>query len=151
MRYVLVDRFLEFEKGRRVRAVKCVTRGERFLAGLPAYPNALVLEALLQVGGVLTRVSGGAGRRSVLGKVDKAEFVAEARPGDRIDLDVEIILSRDEGTLCQGTASVDGKVVARAEFMIVYVPEEMAPPLDPALEEKRRLLQRALNVPLEEL
>jgi 3-hydroxyacyl-[acyl-carrier-protein] dehydratase len=152
MRYVLVDRFLELEKGKHVRAVKCVTRGEGFLSGMSAsYPSALVLEALLQAGGVLTRASSGAGRRSVLGRVQRAEFPAEAHPGDRIDLEVKIVLSREEGTLCEGVATVDAKPVGRAEFMIVYVPPEMVPPSDPALEEHRRLLQRALHVPLEDL
>jgi 3-hydroxyacyl-[acyl-carrier-protein] dehydratase len=149
MRYVLVDRFLELEQGKRARAVKCVTRGEPFVAGLDAYPPTLVLEALLQAGGALARSGAPKGARTVLGKVERAEFPAAARAGDRIVLDVETVLSRPEGTLCTGVATVDGNVVGKAEFMIVFLPEGLGPPEAPEIRERRRLLARALGLPAE--
>ncbi|MHC4816464.1 MAG: hotdog family protein [Planctomycetota bacterium] len=148
MRYVLIDRFLELERGERARAVKCVTRGEPFVGD--AYPSALVLEALLQTGGVLARSGSGFKSMSVLGKVERAAFPAEAHPGDRIQLDVRAVRTRPEGTVCEGVATVDGKVVGEAEFMIVFLPEELAPPQDPGVTEVRRNLMRALAIPLEE-
>ena len=148
MRYVLIDRFLELERGERARAVKCVTRGEPFVGD--AYPSALVLEALLQTGGVLARSGSGFKSMSVLGKVERATFPAEAHPGDRIQLDVRAVRTRSEGTVCEGVATVDGRVVGEAEFMIVFLPEELAPPQDPGVTEVRRNLMRALAIPLEE-
>jgi len=148
MRYVLIDRFLELERGERARAVKCVTRGEPFVGD--AYPSALVLEALLQTGGVLARSGSGFKTMSVLGKVERAAFPVEAHPGDRIQLDVRAVRTRPEGTVCEGVATVDGKVVGEAEFMIVFLPEELAPPQDPGVTEVRRNLMRALAIPLEE-
>ena len=150
MRYILIDRFLELEAGKRARAVKCVTRGEPFVDELGVFPQALVLEALLQTGGELARSGAFGQARSVLGKVDRAEFPGEARPGDRLELEVKAILSRPVGTRCEGVATVDGRVIGKAEFMIVFVPPESAPPLDPAQIEQRRLLQRALAIPGEE-
>jgi len=150
MRYVLIDRFHELKRGERARASKCVTLGEPFLRGLDAYPSALVLESLLQVGGALARFSGPPGARTVLGKVDRAEFPSRARPGDRIDVEVELILSRPEGTLCKGAATVEGRVVGTAEFMIVYLPPDMAPPPTAEEKEQRRQLMRALRVPPQE-
>ena len=147
MRYILIDRFLELDTGKRARAVKCVTRGETFLRDLDAYPSALVLEALLQTGGVLARSSAPEQTRSVLGKVDRAAFPALAYPGDRIQLDVKAILSRPEGTLCEGVATVDGTVLGSAEFMIVLLPADQTPELDPEVEEQRRLLRQALAIP----
>ena len=148
MRYVLIDRFLELERGERARAVKCVTRGEPFVGD--AYPSALVLEALLQTGGVLARSGSGFKTMSVLGKVERAAFPAEAHPGDRIQLDVRAVRTRPEGTVCEGVATVDGKVVGEAEFMIVFLPEELTPPQDPGVTAVRRNLMRALAIPLEE-
>jgi len=148
MRYVLIDRFLELERGERARAVKCVTRGEPFVG--EAYPSALVLEALLQTGGVLARSGSGFKRMSVLGKVERAVFPGEAHPGDRIQLDVSVALSRPEGTLCEGVATVDGKIIGEAEFLIVFLPAELTPPPDPDVAERRRNLMRALAIPLEE-
>ena len=147
MRYVLVDRFTKMDVGERARAVKCVTRGERFLDELPHYPPALVLEALLQTGGALTRVSAGGSAMSVLGKVNRASFPGRARAGDRIQLDVSVVLSRPEGTLCEGIAAVDGVTIAEAEFMIVLLPPEMTPPPDPGRDEYRQQLARALGIP----
>jgi len=146
MRYVLVDKFLELEAGSRARAVKCVTRGEGFVNDLSHYPAPLVLEALLQTGGVLTRASAGPGAMSVLGKVNRASFPAHAYAGDRIELDVTIAVSRPEGTLCEGVATVDGREVGRAEFMIVLLPPEMTPPPDEERDERRRLLASALGI-----
>jgi len=148
MRYVLVDRFLELDPGSRARAVKCVTRGERFLADRSTFPPTLVLEALLQTGGALTRVGAGGSAMSVLGKVNRATFPGRARPGDRIDLEVRVLLSRPEGTLCEGVATVQDETIAEAEFMIVLLPPELTPPPDPERDEQRRRLARALGVPV---
>lgn len=111
------------------------------------YPSPLVLEAMLQAGGALLRSESGFSRMTVLGKVERAEFMGRARPGDRIEIEVSSSLSRPEGKLCEGTASVDGAPLARAEFMILYVPDDMAPGVDPEREERARLLRRALKVP----
>lgn len=146
MNYALVDRFLELEKGRRARAVKCVTLGEPFVCGLDGFPPTLVLEALLQTGGVLARAGTGFRRRSVLGKIESAEFPSGARAGDRMLLDVDVLLSRPEGTLCEGVATVDGRVVGRARFLIVFVPPELEPVETSAMQEQRRNLMRAMNI-----
>jgi len=148
LRYILVDRFLEIEAGRRARAVKCVTLGEPFLGDLGAFPPALVLEALLQVGGAVARSGDGYRRSSVLGKIDRAEFPGEAKPGDRIEIEVSAILSRSEGTMCEGVATVDGRTVGRARFLIILLPEHMTPPETPERKEQRLLRMRALNVPM---
>jgi 3-hydroxyacyl-[acyl-carrier-protein] dehydratase len=119
------------------------------MAGREAFPSPLVLEALLQAGGALLRSESGFTRMTVLGKVERAEFFAQARPGDRIDIEVSSALSRPEGKLCEGKASVDGTLLCRAEFMILYVPEDMEPDNDPQRDERARLLRRALRVPAE--
>jgi 3-hydroxyacyl-[acyl-carrier-protein] dehydratase len=147
VRYVLVDRSLDFEEGARVRAVKCVTLGEEFLADLDAYPAALVLEALLQAGGALARAA--RPERSILGKVDRASFPDVAHVGERIDLEVRVTMSRPEATLCKGVATVGDRVVGEAEFMIVFLPPELTPPPDPVVDEYRRNLKRALGIPEE--
>jgi len=146
MRYVLVDRFLELEAGSRARAVKCVTHGEGFLADLPHYPPALVLEALLQTGGALTRAAAGPRTMSVLGKVTRASFAGHAHAGDRIDLEVTVAVSRPEGTLCEGVATVNDREVGRAEFMIVLLPPEMTPPPDAERDARRQLFASALGL-----
>lgn len=147
MRYVLIDRFLELNRGVSARAVKCVTKGEPFLRELPAYPPSLVLEALLQTGGVLARTGAPEGTMSVLGKVNRAEFPERAQAGDRIVLDVKAVQVREDGTMCEGVARVGDTIVGEAEFMIVFLPADMAPPPDPERLRHRRTLMRALALP----
>lgn len=146
MRYVLVDRFLELEGGRRARSVKCVTKGEGFLES-DEYPPTLVLETILQTGGTVARMVAAPGTRTMLGKVERAVFPRMARVGDRIVTDVDVILSRPEGTMCRGVARVDGNPVGEADFMIVYLPEALTPKESPAARERRRLLWQALQIP----
>ena len=149
MRYVLVDRFVALEKGERGVAYKCVTRGEKFMATRASYPSTLILEGIFQCAGAVIRSENEFTRRSMLGKVERAEFPALARPGDRIRIDVEAILSRPEGKLFEGTASVGDTVIARARFMMLLVPQEMEPPRDPALDEADYTRRRALRMPIE--
>lgn len=147
MRYVLIDRFLELEGGRRAKAVKCVTRGEGFLGPSDSYPATLVLESILQIGGTVARIVAAPGSRTMLGKVERASFPASARPGDRILVEVNAILSRPEGTMFRGVATVDGRTVGEAEFMIVFLPVALTPKESPAAREQRRLLWQSLGIP----
>jgi 3-hydroxymyristoyl/3-hydroxydecanoyl-(acyl carrier protein) dehydratase len=134
------------EPGRHAKAVKCVTLGEPFLRRLPAYPGALVLEALVQTGGLLTRAKTGFMRRSILGKIERAVLNGEAHPGDTITLDVEIVVERTEGNLCEGVATVNGKELARARFLILFVSKDKEPPPDPAVVERRERHIQALGL-----
>jgi 3-hydroxyacyl-[acyl-carrier-protein] dehydratase len=147
MRYVLVDRFLELEGGRRGLGVKCVTRGEGFLGPADLYPPTLVLESILQTGGTVARLTAAPGTRTMLGKVERATFPSVARPGDRILIEVNVILSRPEGTMCRGVARVDDRIVGEAEFMIVFLPAALTPTESPASREQRRLLWKSLRIP----
>jgi 3-hydroxymyristoyl/3-hydroxydecanoyl-(acyl carrier protein) dehydratase len=147
MRYVLVDRFLVLEGGRRATSVKCVTTGEGFLGPGDECPPTLVLETILQTGGTVARLVAAPGTRTMLGKVERATFPSRARPGDRIVCDVDVILSRPEGTMCRGVARVDGRIVGEAEFMIIYLPAALTPKESPAAREQRRLLWQSLGIP----
>ena len=80
--------------------------------------------------------------------MNRAKFPGHARAGDRIRLDVKVLLSRPEGTLCEGIATVDGNAIAEAEFMIVLLPPELTPPPDPERDEHRRLLAKSLGIPV---
>jgi 3-hydroxyacyl-[acyl-carrier-protein] dehydratase len=142
MRYLLVDRFLELEVGRRAVALKCVTRGERFWRHLDAYPATLVLEALFQTAGQLTRAAAGFERSSMLGKLEFAEFPSEARAGDTMKLVIDVLRARPEGNFCEGVATVGDRVVGRARFLILFMPPDREPaPTADVLDRRRRFLQ----------
>ncbi len=126
--FLLLDRVVEFEHGKRVLAYKNVTGNEHFFQGhfpdRPVMPGVLVIESLAQAGGVLSQLTHGGsltGRLSYLVKVDNAKFSRMVVPGDRLDLEVEIRREIRNMTLYCGVARVDGEQVACADILCAEV------------------------------
>ncbi len=126
--FLLIDRVVGFESGKRITAWKNVSINEPFFNGhFPAHavmPGVLVIEALAQAGGLLSHMTRGGpsvGKLSYLVKVDAAKFSRMVVPGDRLELDVE--LKRVIRNMVQyvGTATVDGKMAACAEILCAEV------------------------------
>ena len=123
--FLLVDRVIEFEVGKRVRAIKNVTCNEPFFMGHfpghPVMPGVLVIEAMAQASGILTQLSNGfqakANQLYYLVRVDNARFSRTVVPGDQLILDVvQKRMIRRMG-MYQCTASVDGVEVASADLL----------------------------------
>ncbi|HRN61628.1 MAG TPA: 3-hydroxyacyl-ACP dehydratase FabZ [Luteimonas sp.] len=126
--FLLIDRVVEFEHGRRAVCYKNVSGNEHFFQGhfpdRPVMPGVLVIEALAQCGGVLSQLTHGgslSGRLSYLVKVDNAKFSRMVVPGDRLDLEVEIKREIRNMTLYSGVARVDGEQVACADILCAEV------------------------------
>lgn len=126
--FLLIDRVVEFEHGKRVLAYKNVTGNEHFFQGhfpdRPVMPGVLVIESLAQAGGVLSQLTHGGsltGRLSYLVKVDNAKFSRMVVPGDRLDLEVEVRREIRNMTLYCGVARVDGEQVACADILCAEV------------------------------
>jgi len=126
--FLLIDRVVEAEPGKRVLCYKNVSGNEHFFQGhfpaQPVMPGVLVIEALAQAGGVLSQLTHGGGlegRLSYLVKVDNAKFSRMVVPGDRLDLEVEIRREIRNMTLYAGVAHVDGQQVACAEILCAEV------------------------------
>ena len=126
--FLLIDRVTAFERGKRILAYKNLTINEPFFQGHfpthPVMPGVLVIEALAQAGGVLYQLShqlnnGGVVEDKIfyLVKIENARFRMTVVPGDRLELDVVIKRRIRNMALYEGTARVDGKEAARAEFL----------------------------------
>ena len=123
--FLLVDRVVEFEPGRRLRALKNVTINEPFFQGHfpghPVMPGVLIIEALAQASGLLVQLSTEVDPSQhplfYLVKVDKARFSRIVGPGDQLVLEVEQkrMIRRMGQFWCQAT--VDGAPVAEAELL----------------------------------
>lgn len=130
--FLLVDRVLELEPGKRILAYKNVTINEGFFQGhfptRAVMPGVLVLEALAQAGGILTQVTSNTevhqvnDRLSYLVKIDNARFSRMVVPGDRLDLEVQVKRMIRNMTQFSGSASVAGEQVACAEILCAEVP-----------------------------
>ncbi|MFT3755999.1 MAG: 3-hydroxyacyl-ACP dehydratase FabZ [Pseudoxanthomonas sp.] len=122
--FLLVDRIVELELGKRVLAYKNVTQNEPFFNGhfpdRPIMPGVLVVEALAQAGGLMTLISRPPGtplRTFYMARIENARFSRMVVPGDRLDLDVTLKRQIRNMAIYAGVASVDGEQVATAEVL----------------------------------
>jgi 3-hydroxyacyl-[acyl-carrier-protein] dehydratase len=132
--FLLIDRVLELEPGKRIVAIKNVTINEPFFVGhfphIPVMPGVLMIEALAQAAGVLSFET--LGRKSDASSVfyfvgiDGARFKRPVGPGDQLRLEVEIMRFAKSISKFRGVATVDGAVAAEAELMCTL--REVAPP-----------------------
>jgi 3-hydroxyacyl-[acyl-carrier-protein] dehydratase len=126
--FLMVDRVVEFEAGRRIVCHKNATINEPFFQGhfpgRPVMPGVLVIEALAQAGGLLIQLSNEAdatGKVFYLVKVDGAKFSQMVVPGDRIELQVTLKRTIRNMAMFESVALVDGQQVACAEILCAEV------------------------------
>ena len=127
--FLLIDRIVEMEMGKRVVGIKNVTINESFFQGHfpghPIMPGVLILEAMAQAGGVLAMKS--VPLDQVKSKViyfmsiDKAKFRKPVVPGDQLRLEIDVIKQRSNIMSLRAQALVSGAVVAEAELMAMIV------------------------------
>ncbi len=123
--FLLVDRIVELEKGKRAVAIKNVTMNEQFFQGhfpsRPLMPGVLMVEAMAQVGGVTVLTNEAHyGKVGLFMGVDKVKFRRVVVPGDQLVMEVEVTRDRSRTTQLKGVAKVNGDVVVEAEMMFSF-------------------------------
>src|SRR5262249_51872752 len=110
MRWLWIDRFVDFRSGVSARAVKNLSLAEDYFAehfpGYPVMPGSLILEGLAQTGGILVGEANQFREKVILAKVPWARFHREALAGEQLVYETQVLHLRPEG------ASVQGKVFA---------------------------------------
>ncbi len=122
---LLVDRVLEIEKGKRIKALKNVSINEPHFVGhfphRPVMPGVLMLEALAQAAALLSFDAQGVSpdNKTVyyFAGIDSARFKRPVEPGDQLILNVELLRSKAGIYKFKGLATVNGEVAAEAELM----------------------------------
>jgi 3-hydroxyacyl-[acyl-carrier-protein] dehydratase len=125
MRWLWIDRFVEFHSGKSARAVKNLSLAEDFFAdhwpGYPVMPAPLILEGLAQAGGILVGEAREFREKVVLAKIPKAVFHREVLAGEQLLYDVELLTIRDEGASVQGQVRAGESLVAEAEIFFAHL------------------------------
>ena len=123
--FLLVDRVLEVEPGKRIVALKNVSSNEPFFPGhfphYPVMPGVLIVEALAQAAAILSFKSidrkPDANTVVYLVGVDKARFKRPVTPGDQLRLEVDLLVHRRGLWKFAAAAKVDEQLVASCEIM----------------------------------
>jgi 3-hydroxyacyl-[acyl-carrier-protein] dehydratase len=122
MRWFWIDKFLEFERGKRAKTVKNVSLAEEHLHDhFPAYPvmpHPLVIEGLAQSGGLLVGEFHEFRERVVLAKISKAVFHCHAVPGDTLIYTSTVDQMKDDGAFVSGTSHIGDRL--HGEFDLVF-------------------------------
>ncbi len=121
--FLLVDRVVEYEEGKRIVGLKNVTINEPFFVGHfpghPIMPGVLIIEAMAQVGGLLLMdtIENPEEKIVYFMSLDNVKWRRPVTPGDQIRFEVEILQIRGHTARMRGVGTVDGQVVAEADMM----------------------------------
>lgn len=128
--FLLVDRILELEKGKRIVALKNVTMNEPFFQGhfpgAPVMPGVLIVEAMAQAGAVLflSEIEDRDSKLIYFTGIDGARFRRAVVPGDQLVLKVEVLQLRSRACKMKGEARVNDQLACEAQIFSAMVDRE---------------------------
>ncbi len=119
--FLLLDQVLELELGKRARGLYLVDpagpwfRGH--FPGNPIFPGVLQVEALAQLGAVaILSQAEMRGKLALVAGLNNVKFRRLVQPGETLEMEVEIIRSRQSFGVGRGRATVDGQLAVEAEL-----------------------------------
>ena len=125
MRWIWIDKFLEFESGKRAVAIKNVSLAEEHLhdhfPGFPVMPNSLITEGLAQTGGLLVGEVNGVAEKVVLAKIPKAVYHFPAVPGDTLTYTATMEYIKADGAMVTATSRVGDRLQAEMEIVFAHL------------------------------
>lgn len=128
MRFILIDRILDLEPGKRITATKVLPAEEELFKdhfpGFPVVPGVLLTEMMAQAAGRCLDAENTHSGRAMLGKIHGASFRDWVRPNQEIMLSATITQNRPAYAKADCFAEVAGKKVCSAELFFVFVPHE---------------------------
>ncbi|MGI6777329.1 MAG: 3-hydroxyacyl-ACP dehydratase FabZ [Acetivibrionales bacterium] len=127
--FLLVDKVLEVEAGKKCVAIKNVTVNEPFFQGHfpgnPIMPGVLIVEALAQTGGIAAALEQeNKNKLGVFTGIESMKFRKQVVPGDTLKLEAEILAAKRGLVKVAVKATVDGQVAAEGEIKFAMIDVE---------------------------
>lgn len=125
--FLLVDRVISLDPGKRITGLKNVTFNEEFFQGhfpgAPVMPGVLIIEAMAQVAGVLIYRDLPEKDKKLIyfTGIESAKFRRPVTPGDQLLIEMELVGRRNTFGKMAGRATVDGKIAAEATVLFAIV------------------------------
>lgn len=130
MRWIWIDKFLEFDSGKRAVAIKNLTLAEEHLhdhfPGFPVMPASLMIEGMAQTAGILVGEARNFAEKVILAKVKKATFEGMARPGQQLRYEAVIDSITPEAALTSGVIYCDDRRMGEVEIMFSHIDQNMS-------------------------
>jgi 3-hydroxyacyl-[acyl-carrier-protein] dehydratase len=130
MRWIWIDKVVEFESGRRAVAVKNVTLAEEHVhdhfPGFPMMPECLMVEAMAQTAGILVGQAKNFQEKVILAKISKAVFHDFVVPGDTLRLEARIETIAPEAASIVGRISRGDQLIAEIQLMFSHIDQNLA-------------------------
>jgi 3-hydroxyacyl-[acyl-carrier-protein] dehydratase len=130
MRWIWIDRFVEFIPGRRAKAIKNVSLAEEHLhdhwQAYPIMPASLMIEGMAQTAGILVGQARNFTEKVILAKIARAEFTDIVTPGDQIGYEAEIESVAPEAAATHGTVTKNGQPIGRVDLIFSHIDQNLA-------------------------
>ncbi len=130
MRWIWIDRFVEFTPGVEAKAVKNVSLAEEHLhdhwEDFPLMPVSLMIEGMAQTAGILVGQARDFKEKVILAKISKAEVTEPVRPGDQLTYHAELLAITDQAASTHGTVSRDGRQIGTIDLMFSHIDQNLA-------------------------
>lgn len=120
--FLLVDRILEHDRGKRIVGLKNVTINEPFFQGHfpghPVMPGVLIVECMAQVGGLMMLSDSDDASQLIMyfTSLDNVKWRRPVKPGDQLRIEVDMVQRRGRMCKLHGVARVDGEIVCEADM-----------------------------------
>jgi 3-hydroxyacyl-[acyl-carrier-protein] dehydratase len=130
MRWIWIDKFVEFHSGESAVALKNVTLAEEHLhdhfPGFPVMPETLMIEAMAQTSGILVGEANQFKEKVILAKIKKCVFFDYVVPGDTLKLSAKIESIAPEAASTSGRITCGEKLVAEIDLMFSHIDQNLA-------------------------
>jgi 3-hydroxyacyl-[acyl-carrier-protein] dehydratase len=130
MRWIWIDKFVEFTPRTSATAVKNVSLAEEHLhdlyPGFPIVPHSLIVEGMAQTAGILVGEARNFEEKVILAKIGRATFHRLVRPGDTLVYAAKIEQLSEQGASIAGKVTVGDELVAEIELMFSHIDQNMA-------------------------